>query len=263
MPKPNFQAIVISRVINAAPHLRFVAFYHADETRVNACMHGYEGRAFVYVLTTVFEDTEHFLYVGKSKAQYSRFLMHLKAYAFQHIYLFECDLEHQGESEVATIKELKPLYNRHHNPLFSRNQTILGINYEERQSAEGIMRHLTLQKQYAPVGLFGFSLPPAVFRVLEEKAAEQHCNCSDMLQLILEKTYPQEIAAELHNPTEQIQTNLITSQQYAQLHNRSREQVKQYFLQGNRINGAARIGRDWVLPKDAYFPEDRRRKVSK
>ena len=46
------------------------------------------------------------------------------------------------------------------------------------------------------------------------------------------------------------------------LHGKSQEQVKQY-CHGNRIDGAVRIGRDWVIPRDSRFPEDHRRMGSK
>lgn len=264
MGKPNFQRTTISRIMTAAPKLKYIAFYHADETRINACMNGYKDRSFVYVLTFRYEDREHYLYAGKSKAQYARFLNHLRKYAFDHIYLFECAPEHLVECEAAVIKELMPLFNQYHNPQAKHNKQFLGIRYNGQQDAETIRHYFDLQSKYAPVGLFGFSLPPAVFSVLEKKAAEANCNCSELLQKILEDAFPQEIANELHNshsPTGQ--TNLITSKSYGVLHNRSREQIKQYFGQKNRVLGAAKIGRDWVLPKDATFPTDQRRKVPK
>ena len=45
------------------------------------------------------------------------------------------------------------------------------------------------------------------------------------------------------------------------LHGRSREQIKQYLNQGNRVLGTAKVGRDWVLLNNAKFPIDMRRKL--
>ena len=74
MGKPNFQRIVISRVTNAAPDFKYIAYYHAEDTCINACMNGYTDRAFVYILTVSYNGSEHILYVGKSQSQYSRFI---------------------------------------------------------------------------------------------------------------------------------------------------------------------------------------------
>lgn len=264
MSKPNFQRTVTSRVMASAPHLKFIALYHTDETSINACMLGYRGRAFVYVLTADYNGTETYLYVGKSQAQYERFLGHLRRFAFDHIYLFECEPKHLAESESAVIRELTPLFNRQHNPLAERNKRILGIDNTTPKDATITQRYLQLQDAYAPVGLYGFSLPLAVFAVLQNKAYVEHCKCSEMLQRILENAFSAEIADALHNSQHaEEQTNLVTTQAYANLHGRSREQVKQYCKQKNRIPGAMHVGRDWVLLKDATFPMDRRRKVSK
>ncbi|MBR3592089.1 MAG: DNA-binding protein [Clostridia bacterium] len=51
--------------------------------------------------------------------------------------------------------------------------------------------------------------------------------------------------------------------EYAKIHGCSPEQIKQYLREENRIKGGIQIGRDWVFPKDTYFPEDRRRKCQK
>ena len=85
--------------------------------------------------------------------------------------------------------------------------------------------------------------------------------CSELLQVILERAYPKEIARQIpvQGPAE---TNLISSAAYGQRHGKSQEQVKQY-CHGNRIHGAVRIGRDWVIPRDSRFPEDHRKMGSK
>jgi hypothetical protein len=260
MAKAKVQAVIISRIHNAIPNLKFVAFYNAAEDCVNACMHGYSNRSFVYLLTVDFEGTECCIYVGKSKSQYSRFISHIKKYEFDHIYLFECASDELNKSEALVIKELKPLYNRQHNPHVKRYNEILSIDYSSAQTFEIIQSNLTLKKQYENSGLFGFSLNPAIYAVLEKEAEANQCNCSDMLQFIFEKLYHEQIAEELKLNKEYPNTNLYTTFEYANKHGCSCEQVKQFLREKNRICGAMHIGRDWVLPKDAYFPTDRRKK---
>ena len=78
---------------------------------------------------------------------------------------------------------------------------------------------------------------------------------------MLEESFAHEITEELLHPTDTIHTNLVTAKTYGALHRRSREQIKQYLNQGNRVLGTAKIGRDWVLLNDAKFPTDMRRKL--
>lgn len=51
--------------------------------------------------------------------------------------------------------------------------------------------------------------------------------------------------------------DLLTVADYAQLYNKSVEQVKVLCRKG-RIPGAKKIGRDWVIPKDTPYPTDNR-----
>ena len=144
-----------------------------------------------------------------------------------------------------------------------RYRNILSIDYDEPKTKAIINYHLQLLKRYEQTGLFGFSLNPAIFAVLESKAKEKGCNCSDMLQIILEQLFSGDIAAELQNNRALSKTNLATTIEYAKMHGCSQEQIKQYLREENRIRGGIQIGRDWVFPKDAYFPEDRRKKCQK
>ena len=116
MRKTTFQRVITNRIQEAAPKLKYVAFYHREEERLNACMRDYADRSFVYVLSAVHKEKEYFLYVGKTKAQYARCLTHSKQYANDHIYLFECAPEQLDDCEKAVIRELQPLFNRAHNP---------------------------------------------------------------------------------------------------------------------------------------------------
>lgn len=137
----------------------------------------------------------------------------------------------------------------------------MSIAYDSPKDTETIHRNLEQKLRYEATNLYGFSLPGAVFSVLEQQARQQHCTCSELLQCILENTYPEEIAqtVPLQIPSE---TNLISSQAYGRINSRSQEQIKVY-CRNNRLSGAVRVGRDWLLPKDTRFPEDHRRRCAK
>ena len=254
----KFQRSATTRVLTAAPELRYVAYYHADEARLKACMLDYEHRSFVYVLTVDYNGSEHYIYAGKSSAQYARMLNHLHQYAFDHLYLFETEPGKLNQCEAAVIRELAPLYNRLHNPLADRNRTLLGIQYDTMKDASAIHQDLKIQEAYSRTCLFGFALPGDAFRVLEQKASAENLTCSELLQNILEKMFPQEIAEQITR-LESVDTNLISVQAYGDQNSKSREQIKCY-CRKNRLPGAMRIGRDWVIPKDTRFPKDHRRK---
>ncbi len=52
----------------------------------------------------------------------------------------------------------------------------------------------------------------------------------------------------------------VTVKEYADEYGKSKEQVK-VFCRNGRIAGAKKIGRDWMIPKDAPYPTDRRIKT--
>lgn len=258
--KPTFQRVTTARIMDAAPNLKYVAFYHADEERLNSCMNDYVDRSFVYVLSADYAGKEHFLYAGKSKAQYARMLTHSKKFAFDYLYLFECEHDQLAESERAVISELKPLFNKQGNPAARQYAALLDIDYDAVQDQEAIHRYLALYEKYNEIELFGFALPQTVFSVIEQKATAANLTCSQWMQMFLERSFPEDIAKSLIKRDEPVSSNLISTEGYGALHNKSKEQIKQYFRQKNRIPGALKVGRDWVLPRDAEFPDDMRKK---
>lgn len=262
MSKPTFQRSTITRVLNAAPELKYVAVYHADDEWLASCIHNYQDRSFVYVLTKEHNEGEHYLYAGKSKAQYARLLQHLQRCEFSHCYIFECQPEHLSNAEISTIRKLRPMYNYDHNPHAGRNRKILGIDYKSQKDDETIRKDLEKMISYEETFLYGFALPGAVYGVLAQKAQSANCTCSELLQTILEKEYTKEIALQITFPSSPSQTNLISAKDYGKLNGKSQEQIKQYCQKG-RIPGALRIGRDWVIPRDARFPEDQRKMGAK
>ena len=259
MRKTTFQRVTTKRIQEAAPELRYVALYHRDEERLNACMMNYENRSFVYVMTSMYEGKEYYLYVGKSKAQYARHLTHSKKFAYDFIYLYECAPERLTDCEKAVIMALAPLFNRSCNPKLEQIKLLLDIDYDTTYDAQTIQSYLKKLSDYETLGLFGFALPASVFLALEREAIEQGCNCSEWLLQFLEKQLGRKITAEL-NRDEELETNLVSAKGYGEQHEISVEQVKQYCRQKGRVPGAIKNGRDWLIPRDARLPVDLRGK---
>lgn len=262
MRKTTFQRVTTNRILEAAPDLKYVAFYRREEDRLNACMRNYADRSFVYVMTAMHEGKEYYLYAGKSKAQYARHLMHSKKLAYDHIYLFESEPEHLAENETAVIRELAPLFNRKSNPRAEQYKRLFAIDYDSEMDRNMISHYLEKYSRYEKKGLFGFAFPVPFFTALEKMAAAENCNCSEWLQRMLEKELGQRIEEELSFASD-LKTNLTTTKEFGKQHQRSQEQAKQYFHQKNRVPGAVKVGRDWVLPRDTRFPVDLRGKRKK
>lgn len=262
MAKQTFQSRTTRRILEVAPKLRFIAFYHKSEDRLNACMRAYGGRSFIYIFSSCYMGEEYILYVGKSKAQYSRCLMHSKKYAFDHIYLFECEPEWLAESEKAVIRELTPIFNRNDNPQAGRIRHLLDIDYDAVQDEENIQCYLRRYSNYKKRGLFGFALPVALYTALENEAKKQGCTCGELVCGILEQKILQNGKLDLDH-IEDIRTNLVTTQTYGDSHACSREQVKQYLRQVVRMPGTVKVGKTWLIPYDMKFPENLRGKNRK
>ena len=243
--------------MEAAPKLKFVAFYHKSEDRLNACMRAYGGRSFIYIFSSTYMEQEYILYVGKSKAQYSRCLMHSKKYAYEHIYLFECEPQWLNESEKAVIRALTPIFNRNDNPQAGRIGQLLEIDYEAVLDEEAIQCYLRRYSNYEKRGLFGFALPVALYTALEDEARQRGCTCGELVYGLLEQKVLENGKMDLDN-IKDIQTNLVTTKSYGESHACSQEQVKQYLRQVVRMPGTVKVGKTWLIPSDMKFPENLR-----
>ena len=260
MSKPSNETRIISRAKKASKSLNYIAVYEADNNYVKSCMNEYDNRPIIYLLTLVNDEKESCIYVGQSKSQYARFLSHNNKIEFSRIYLFECDEKDLLQNEKNVIREFKPLYNLDDNPHAKRNRQILGINYLSDKTLNKTQKALDLTDEYHKVGLFGFALNPTIFSVLKAKALENKCTCSEMLQIVLENLFFDEIAKQLKSNQKCVLTNLTTTNDYAAKHNRIRESIKQFLQEKERIPGAFKIGRDWIFPDDTPLPGDRRKK---
>ena len=84
---------------------------------------------------------------------------------------------------------------------------------------------------------------------------------TDSLQLVVEDITPFLTVFEQVKATVSIES-VLTAAEYAKKHNKSVEQIK-VFCRNGRIWGATKIGRDWVIPKDAPYPADSRMSIGK
>lgn len=247
------------QIIKVAPELQFVAAYNADDPQLQASMRMYEKRCFVYVLMLQLERREACIYVGKTQFQYARLLQHKTKFAFDRIYLYECEKEALKRCEASVIRLLKPLFNQLHNPMCVRYNRVLDLDPEDSNDKEKIKNYFDLWDQYCKSGLYGFALPPEIYSVLEREAETHDNTISEELTFILEAFFSEEIADELKKQKEIKRTNLITTIEYGELYGKSQEQIKQYLQQEGRLSGQ-KIGRDWVVIDSDKFPEDKRKR---
>lgn len=257
MAKSHRITNLANKVKNVAPQLEFVAYYDSEDPMLKASMQLYGHRAFVYILAVEFGMNESFIYVGKSHFQYGRILQHMSFFEFDRVYLFECEEDELDACEQAVIRLLMPLFNRHHNPEADRYSRILGLNYDvDYHSKESILAYLTAWERYNQMGLYGFALSPYWYRILKERAEKRGRTCGQELTAVLEEMFAEEIDLSMEKEPQPL-TNLVTTIQYGDMHGHSREQIKQYLHQQDRLVGL-KVGRDWIIPIDEAFPEDRR-----
>lgn len=251
----------ISEIITqVAPELQFVATYNADDPQLAGSMKLYENRCFIYVLTIQFEGTEKCIYVGETRFQYGRFLQHKTNFAFDRIYLYECEESALRVCEMAVIRRLTPLFNKSNNPMYFRFNRILDVGNVKPNNRDDVISCLKTWSEYCDTGLYGFALPPVIYRRLKAEARSHKVTVSEELTMLLEACYAENIPDELKLKTlDTEKTNLVTTIEYGEIHGKSQEQIKQYLHQERRLMGT-KLGRDWVIIDDEKFPEDRRKK---
>ena len=262
MSKTKSVTTLAERIRDVAPELQFVATYRADDPQLLASIQLYDKRAFVYVLAIQLPEREAYIYVGQSCAQYERIQQQKANLAFDKVYLFECAAAALRRSEAAVIRLLKPLFNKQNNPMFTRYERVLQINFSALHCRENVINYLRLWDEYCRAGLYGFALPPAVYRALKREANAHKLTVSEELLLILESMFADEIAQEACILTpEKDTTNLVTTVEYGDLHGKSQEQIKQYLHQENRLIGK-KFGRDWLILDHESYPDDRRKRTT-
>lgn len=76
---------------------------------------------------------------------------------------------------------------------------------------------------------------------------------TDNFQLVITDFTPFELLFEVNYSS----MNLITAAEYGKKQGKSVEQIK-VLCRNGRIQGARKIGRDWMIPSDAPYPRDGR-----
>ena len=247
------------RINKVAPELRFVAIYNTDDPQLQASMQMYQKRSFVYVLMIQLAHREACVYVGQTQFQYARLLQHKAKFAFDKVYLYECEKTDLKRCEAAVIRCLCPLFNQKSNPVFARYKRVLNHNLELANDREQLVEYFDLWERYCKTGLYGFALPPEVYRVLERESEAHGNTVSEELMLLLEAFFSEEIAEELKKQNEIKKTNLITTIEFGEQYGKSQEQIKQYLHQEGRLVGQ-KIGRDWIVIDSERFPDDKRKR---
>ena len=77
---------------------------------------------------------------------------------------------------------------------------------------------------------------------------------TDSYELVISEFSPFKILFEANTLSS---FNMITAQEYADMYGKSVEQIK-VFCRKNRLSGAMKIGRDWLIPSDTPYPADNR-----
>jgi hypothetical protein len=121
--------------------------------------------------------------------------------------------------EAAVIRRLMPLFNKNHNPLYFRYNRVLGIDDNLTNDREAVVRYLELWDDYCATGLYGFALPPAIYRLIKAEATDHKTTVSEELTSMLEALFAEDIPTELEERTsEEGKTNLVTTMEYAMIH---------------------------------------------
>lgn len=111
--------------------------------------------------------------------------------------------------------------------------------------------------------LFGFKKPETITGIFGKwnteypemisYPGETFAYVTDNYNLVIEDFSPFSVLLNKSS----VHDSVITASEYGKKHGKSIEQVKVFCRQG-RIPGAVKIGRTWLLPIDAPYPEDRR-----
>lgn len=80
---------------------------------------------------------------------------------------------------------------------------------------------------------------------------------TDDLDLVIKDVFP--ITILINNA---LKTSFLSAAEYSKKVRKSVEQIKVYCRNG-RLNGAYKVGREWLIPEDAPYPADNRIKINR
>lgn len=242
------------------PHIKFVAAYPATDPNLSTFMKYYDNCTFIYCLTVNTDDKQIIIYIGQSSNQYARTLSHRKKYDYDNIYLFSVPRNEKNEIEEEAIKHFKPLYNRQSNHTISEKITSVGVHHDEYKTKQQILNDIKRWKESYQIISKTFHLPAKYVAIIRYVARSKALDENDFIAQILDNMFPSEIFQKALD-SEIIDTdensNLVTTAEYGRINHKSVEQIK-VFCRNGRIKNAKKIGRDWMIPVDSPYPEDRR-----
>ena len=251
---------LFERINYEIPGAKFCAKYRSSDADMMENLRQYRDQPFVYLLTTDYEDKKCVIYVGKSYAQYTRMLLHKAAYEFDELFLYEVSEKDQKAVEDMMIEYFRPLYNKVGNLEQYKIMDSLGVDYEEYKSRERIHEDIQLMLNNIKMESVTYFLPRKYIYALDMQAKQQQTTGNQLLGEILEKELPKELILESvrNNEEELLDSEMVTVHEYAEMWNRSVEQIKVHCRNGRLC--ARKQGRDWAIPRSVPYPEDRRKR---
>lgn len=251
---------LLDRVKTEIPAAKFCTRYFREDEEFMTLLRQYQKQSFVYLLVNTYMDKKCVIYVGKSSDQYNRVVMHKSNFEFEELYLFMVPVKKQKEIEEKMIGVFAPLYNKACNEDRLKEMSAIGLKYDEYKSYERIREDIQLLLNNHKMQPIMFFLPQKYVLALKDQARKEGVDINEYLSTLLEKEIPEESVLQSVrncNFEEAVDSEVVTAKQYAQLWGKSVEQIKVHCRNG-RIP-AYKQKRDWLIPRSAPYPEDRRK----
>lgn len=254
---------LLAKVRLIAPEASFHAKYYAGDSDLITLLKEYEHKSFVYFLVSHYNGQKYIIYIGRSSDQSNRIILHNANYEYDELYLFSVPVSKQGGVERTLIAAFEPIYNIEHNRTLADELKSIGVEYGKFKSREQINSDIQLCLNNHQIDIVTYMLPKKYIVALDSLAKEQGCNTNKVLSDILNEALPGEIVMEsVHSVDKTLPSEMVSAQEYADIHGKSVEQVK-VLCRSGRLPHAYKKGRDWLVPRTETYPSDRRRKENR
>jgi hypothetical protein len=237
----------------------FCAKYYADDSELTTLLRQYEKTPFIYMLTHTYENRKCIIYIGKSCATSSRIILHKQKYEYDEIYLFRVKRGIQAIAEQKMIGTFTPLYNKAYNQEVYKELEKMGICYEGYKTKKQIREDFRMILNSHAMAAVTFFLPQKYIFALRDGARKMEKDINVYLSDLFEEMLPMEsISESIRNfeSEEEIASEMISVKEYAALYGKSVEQIKVHCRNGRLP--AIKNQRDWMIPRSAPYPKDRR-----
>lgn len=251
----------VSGIRNEFEQLEYCSKYFANDRDFSSLLKIYQKKPFVYILTHIYDNKKCVIYIGKSSATSARMILHKKKYEYDEVYLFEVKQYEQAMAEQRMIELFLPLYNKACNKEHYAELSKIGIDYDEYKTKKKIREDLKMLLNSQAMDTVTFFLPQKYIYAMRDEANKQGVDANTFLSKILEEVLPEESVSEsIRNLQieEGIPSEMISTKEYAETHKKSVEQIKVYCRNGRLP--AVKTQRDWLIPRSAPYPKDRRHK---